>query len=307
MTDPSAVQHVVFVTGPSGAGRSSAINVLEDLGFEAIDNIPLRLVPRLLDAETPGPALALGIDARNRDFAPDDLLALMSELQAKPGVKPELLFLDCRPDVLLRRFSETRRRHPLAPRFSPSEGIDLEEALLKGVREQSDYLIDTSDLTPHELRDRLRIWFEGPDQETLAVSVQSFSYKKGLPQGVDMILDCRFLDNPHWVPELRAKTGLDGEVSEFVQRDPKFPPFLDRVMDLMTFLLPSYRDEGKAHFSVAFGCTGGQHRSVTMAETVAAGLAHAGWRVSIRHIEMERKGRVAPSQGVDTTFGDRQA
>ncbi|SPF77715.1 RNase adapter RapZ [Pseudoprimorskyibacter insulae] len=304
MTAPQT-QRVILVTGPSGAGRSSAINVLEDLGFEAIDNIPLRLVPRLLDGTPSGAPLALGIDARNRDFTPQGFLDLHKDLADAPGITPEVLYLDCRQDVLLRRFSETRRRHPLAPMKSPSDGVALEATLLSGVRTIADYYVDTSDLTPHDLRDRMRDWFVADEAQTLSVAVRSFSYKQGLPQGVDMVLDCRFLNNPHWQEELRKKTGQDPAVAAYVQADTKYDGFLSRSMDLITTLLPAYQNEGKSHFSIGFGCTGGQHRSVAVAETVALGLAQLGWRVSIRHLEMERRGLIAPSGGVDLTSGVR--
>lgn len=282
-----AATRVVLVTGPSGAGRSTAINVLEDLGFEAIDNLPLGLVPRLLDGPPPPRPMALGIDPRNRDFSTAGLLDLLDLLTARPGCELTCLFLDCRDDVLLRRFSETRRRHPLAPAESPAVGIAREQGLLAQVRDRADMLIDTSDLNVHQLRAEIEGWFAPPEGQALALSVHSFSYKRGLPRGIDMVFDCRFLANPYWVPDLRPLDGRDARVAAHVAADPRFAPFFDRVLDLTRMLLPAYLEEGKAHLSIGFGCTGGQHRSVTLAESLAKALAEDGRQVSIRHRELE--------------------
>jgi UPF0042 nucleotide-binding protein len=285
---------MVLVTGPSGAGRSTAIAALEDAGFEAIDNIPIGLVPRLLAGPPLDRPLALGLDARNRDFAPDALLDLMDTLAGRQGISAELIYLDCRPDVLLRRFSETRRRHPLAPAEAPEAGIEREADLMRPVRARAEILIDTSDLTPHDLRAEV-VRLAAPQSGLgLAVTVQSFSYKRGLPRGLDMIFDGRFLDNPYWRPELRARDGRDAAVQAHVAADPRFAPFFDRVLDLTRLLLPAYRQEGKTHFGLGFGCTGGRHRSVTLAERMAAALAADGWQVSIRHRELERAGPGEP-------------
>ena len=281
---------VILVTGPSGAGRSTALNALEDLGFEAIDNIPLGLVPRLLDGQAVTRPMALGLDVRNRQFSVAGLRSLQDQLIAHPGIAAELLFLDASRERLLRRYSETRRRHPMAPHDSPGAGIDRELALLTPVRAQADLLIDTTDLTPHELRAQIQALLGSEDHQTLSVSLVSFSYKRGLPHGADMVFDCRFLANPYWEPALRTLTGLDPAVVAHIADDPRHGPFLDHVMGILTFLLPACRDEGKAHFSVAFGCTGGQHRSVAVTEAVAHGLAQAGWQVSIGHRELERRG-----------------
>ncbi len=292
----TAHQRVVLVTGPSGAGRSTAINVLEDLEYETIDNIPLRLIPRLLEGDDQ--PLALGIDVRNRDFSSAGLLDLYQQLLVDPNIAVTMLYVDCAPEVLQRRYSETRRRHPLAPAESPTEGIRRELQVLEPVRVRSDIVIDTTELSPHDLRAQLQGWFQLGSDQTLAVAVQSFSYKRGLPHGADMVLDCRFLQNPYWRPELRAMTGLDAEVSDYISTDTRFAPFVEHVMSLVTFLLPAHVDEGKAHFSIGFGCTGGQHRSVAMTERIAVGLAQAGWRVSIRHRELERRGLAAAQRRV---------
>lgn len=282
-------QRLVLVTGPSGAGRSTALNALEDLRYETIDNLPLSLIPRLIADKPLVLPLALGVDTRNREFSTAALIDLIATLRADPRVQAEVLYLDCRADVLQRRYSETRRRHPLAPAESPAEGISRELDLLTPIRDLSDVLIDTSELTLHDLRSELGDWFGQADEVRLAVSVSSFSYKRGVPRGADMVFDCRFLRNPYWVPELRGLNGESQAVADYVADDPRFPDFFHKVSDLVTFLLPAYRDEGKSHLSVAFGCTGGQHRSVTMVEKLADALAAAGWRVSKRHRELERK------------------
>lgn len=287
---PSTPAHprFVLVTGPSGAGRSTAINVLEDLGFEAIDNLPLGLVARLFSGPRLSRPLALGLDTRNRDFSPAALINLLEELDMHD---PELLYLDCDRDILQRRYSETRRRHPMAPDESAIDGIDREKELLVPVKDRADILIDTTDLTVHTLRDALQAQFVSDSKGLLAVTLTSFSYKRGLPLGLDIVHDCRFLKNPYWDPDLRALDGRDAAVAAHVESDERFAPFFDRLHDMVSFLLPAYRDEGKAHLSIGLGCTGGQHRSVFVAEKLAQALAPGGWQVSIRHRELDRRER----------------
>ena len=292
MTTPNTdARRLVLVTGPSGAGRSSAIRALEDLGYEAIDNMPLRLIPALLENPIPDKPVALGIDPRNRDFSVSSVMDSLGLISAVPGLVPELLYLDCNTDVLLKRFSETRRRHPLAEADQVEAGIQRELALLDPLKSGADILIDTSDLNVHQLRAEVEHWFSKGDHSHLAVSVQSFSYKRGLPRSVDMVFDCRFLKNPFWEPSLRAHTGLDARVRDHIWTDPRAAEFEAKLSGMMLWLLPAYLAEGKSHLSVALGCTGGQHRSVAMAETLGAALAEAGWQVSIRHRELDRHKR----------------
>jgi len=283
-------QHrVVIVTGVSGAGRSTTINALEDFGYEAIDNLPLSLIPRLLSGPPLEMPLALGVDTRNREFSPEGMLSLIAKL-AENGMPPvEVVYLDCRPEVLVRRFSETRRRHPMAQSASPEEGIAAEIGLLAPVRALADLLIDTSDLTQHDLRDELGRWLKAPMGEQLSVSIQSFSYKREIPRGLDIVLDTRFLRNPHWEAALRDMDGRSNAVSDYVQGDARFAEFFCRVEELVEFLLPAFEEEGKSHLSIGFGCTGGQHRSVAVAEKLANALAKAGWQVSIKHRELIRR------------------
>lgn len=285
----TAQRPIVLVTGPSGAGRSTAIHVLEDLGFEAIDNLPMGLWSRLLDGAESDRPMALGIDARNRDFSTIGFIELAEKLNRMEQVDLTVLYLDCSDEVLLRRFSETRRRHPVAGDSSPETGIRQEKELLSPIREIAGTLIDTSALNVHQLREEVERWFAPEGGRHLAVSIESFSYKRGLPRGLDMVFDCRFLANPYWRPELRSADGRNPDVAHYVQSDTNYAPFFDRVVDLLTVLLPAFRAEGKAHLSVAFGCTGGQHRSVAMAEAVAKALAEGGQQVAIRHREMERR------------------
>ena len=283
----------VMVTGPSGAGRSTAIRALEDLGFEAIDNIPLSLLPRLLEGPPAGRPMALGIDTRNREFSAGALIEVIDRFEERFGRPLELFYLDCREDVLLRRFSETRRRHPLAPAESPTEGIAREFDLLVPIRARADILVDTSELSPHDLRSEVERWFAPENGRGLAVSVNSFSYKRGLPRGIDMVFDCRFLQNPYWEEALRGLDGRDARVQGYVSADKRYAAFFGQVSGLVEMLLPAYSEEGKAHLSIGFGCTGGQHRSVTLAENLAKALAEGGWQVSIRHRELERRGKAA--------------
>lgn len=285
----TAQTRIVLVTGPSGAGRSTAIHVLEDLGYEAIDNLPMGMLLRLMEGADPSRPMALGIDARNRDFSTIGFIELVAKLGRMSQVDLSTLYLDCSDDVLLRRFSETRRRHPVATDASPETGIRQEKELLEPIREIADTLIDTSVLNVHQLRSEVERWFAPEGGRHLAVSIESFSYKRGLPLGLDMVFDCRFLANPYWRPELREADGRNPDVASFVQADTNYAVFFGRVVELLLSLLPAFKTEGKTHLSVAFGCTGGQHRSVAMAEAVAKALAEQGQPVAIRHREMERR------------------
>ena len=281
--------HLILITGPSGAGRSTVSHALEDLGYEVIDNLPLSLIPRLIEGPPLGRPIALGLDVRNRDFNAGAVIELIDRLTRDPRVSLELLYVDCAAPVLISRFSQTRRRHPLSEAATPAEGIEREIDLLAPIRIRADHLIDTSDMSPHDLKAEIGRWFDPGADRRLALSVQSFSYKRGLPRGLDMVIDCRFLNNPYWEPGLRDLDGRDPAVSAFVARDPRFAPFYQKVQDLILMLLPAQLEEGKAHLAIGFGCTGGQHRSVAVAEKLAKVLAEAGWQVSKRHRELERR------------------
>lgn len=280
---------LILITGPSGAGRSTAIHALEDLGFEAIDNIPLSLVPRLIEGPSLAQPIALGLDVRNRDFSASGLIELIDQLTRDPRILLQVIYLDCSTSELIRRYSQTRRRHPLALLDTPSEGIAREIDLLAPIRARADHLIDTTEMSPHDLKADMAQWFAREETAQMAVSLQSFSYKRGLPRGLDLVLDCRFLRNPHWQLHLRDLDGSDPAVADYISADPLFDDFFDKVRDLILLLLPAHRDEGKAHLAIGFGCTGGQHRSVAVAEKLGKVLADAGWPVSKRHRELERK------------------
>ena len=290
----STGHRLLLVTGPSGAGRSTAIHALEDLGYEAIDNLPLSLVPRLLDGPPLGRPIALGIDVRNREFSATALIELVDLLTRNPDVALELLYLDCHPDTLVRRYSETRRRHPLTPAEEPAVGVEQEIDLLRPIKVRADVLVDTSDMSPHDLRAEIGRFFGTGAATRPAVSVHSFSYKRGVPRGVDMIFDCRFLANPHWQESLRQLDGRDAAVATYVEADPRFADFFRLVREITLLLLPAQVEEGKTHLAIGFGCTGGQHRSVAVAEKLAKALAEAGWQVSKRHRELERRESVSP-------------
>lgn len=289
MTNPHPnARRVVLVTGPAGAGRTSAIRVLEDLGYEAIDNLPLRLVTALLDDPEATRPLALGIDPRTRDFSVTAVMDVMGQMSGMADLTAELVYLDCQVSVLINRFSETRRRHPLAADDRVEAGIERELVLLAPLKERADVLIDTSELNVHELRAQVETWFSPEGKGQLAVSVQSFSYKRGLPRAADIVFDCRFLKNPYWEPALRQENGTSKAVQDYVDTDPRADGFAQRVAQMVLWLLPAYLEEGKSHISVAFGCTGGQHRSVAMAERLATALIAGGWHVSVRHRDMDR-------------------
>lgn len=286
---PEEGQQVVIMSGPAGSGRSTAIGALEDLGFEAIDNLPLSFLPRLFASGPVVRPVVIGIDPRNREFAVDRMIAALDEVEATTGRAPVLVYLDCPVAKLVQRYSETRRRHPLSPRETPRIGIERELQLLGQLRARADVLIDTGAMTPHDLRAEMARQF-GTDEPRsgLAVTLHSFSYKRGLPHGVDMVIDVRFLKNPHWEPALRPRDGRDPAVRDFVEADPAYAPFYARLVDLVTFLVPAYQAEGKSYFGLGVGCTGGKHRSVAVAEALAKTLAAGGWQVSIQHRDLER-------------------
>ncbi len=273
---------VTLVTGLSGAGKASVLKALEDLGYDAVDNLPLSLLGELVDrAEAP---LAVGVDTRTRGFDVRGVLATLGDLRARPDLHVELLFADAAPDVLMRRYSETRRRHPLAPHGRVADGIAAEDALLAPLREAANIVIDTSDLPLPALRSRLEAAFGSGGG--MGVAVTSFAYRGGLPRDADLVFDARFLRNPHYDAALRPLTGLDPLVAAYVEADPDFEPFYGRMTGLLRLVLPRFVQEGKKYATIAVGCTGGKHRSVHIAQRLAGDLAQDGWRVDLTHRDL---------------------
>ncbi|MCB9949103.1 MAG: RNase adapter RapZ [Rhodospirillaceae bacterium] len=285
--DAAGRRQVILLTGLSGAGMSTALKGLEDLGHEAVDNLPLALVPGLVaEGDGRGRPLAVVIDCRTRDFAADAFLRQVDRLGARPDLDVRLVFVTADTEVLQRRFTETRRRHPLALDRPIADGIQAELALLAPVAERADLVIDTSLLNLHELKRMIAGHFALDRQPGLLVSVVSFSFRRGLPREADLVFDVRFLDNPYWDLGLRAFSGLDRPVQDFVAADPDFEGFMSSLKGLIGPLLPRYNREGKSYLTVAIGCTGGRHRSVFVAERVAQWLRDDGYRVGLAHRDL---------------------
>ena len=281
---------VTIITGMSGAGRSEAAHVLEDLGYFVIDNLPPMLIGKVaeLARSTEKPIrYALVVDVRSGDFL-HDLSQAIDELR-RNGAHTRVLFLDASDEVLVRRYEASRRRHPLSDTERVSDGIARERALLEPLKGEVDLIVDTSSLNVHELRDRLRELFkEDVVDGALQVNVVSFGYKHGLPIDVDLVFDCRFLPNPHWVDELRPLTGLHPEVREYVLSRKGTESFLEQLDSLLTLTLPGYEREGKAYLSIGVGCTGGRHRSVVVSEQLGERLRGHGYRVAVHHRDVDR-------------------
>ena len=284
-------KEILLVTGLSGAGKSTVLKTLEDLGWETVDNLPLRLLDRLLSTplsestESDSP-LAVGIGARTRDFDPESIVKRVKKLRAEHGYDIGTLFLDCSGAELERRYAETRRRHPLALDRPASDGIARERELLAPLRRWANRLIDTTDLSSNELAQQVRATFGGDGLGEPTLSVMSFGYARGIPRNADLMFDMRFLRNPHWDEKLRPGTGLDADVAAYVAADPAYDDAMKQIEDLLLLLLPRYRAEGKAYVTIAFGCTGGRHRSVHVTEQVAKRLRDAGFSPTVTHRDL---------------------
>jgi len=314
MTAPPAVPRlrVVLVTGLSGGGKLSVLGALEDLGFETVDNPPLEMLSEMVGHSKR--ELAVGVDARTRGFDATRVLETLATLRANPRLRPELVYVTADEPTLLRRYTESRRPHPLAPHDRVAIGIAHEQALIGQLREAADLVVDTSDLPIGVMRRRIEQRF-GPTTATdrLVVTLVSFAYRHGLPPEADLVFDARFLRNPHYEPSLRPRTGLDAEVGAFIAADPDFAAFLGRVAELVEMLLPRFVQEGKKYATIAIGCTGGRHRSVYLIEKLAARLTSrldakraaggtGGWQLQLMHRDLARDGgKMANAAGATAT------
>jgi UPF0042 nucleotide-binding protein len=285
-------QPLLLITGLSGAGKSTALDVLEDLGWETIDNLPIRMLERLVgEAERssdqtstpPRAPLAIGFDSRTRGFVPIEIITLIKSMSARGDLALTFMFIDCKTTELERRFNETRRRHPMAQERTVQEAIAAERELLEPLRRWADVVIDTSALTSNDLQSRVRELFGKEHQAEPNLTVSSFGFARGMPPLADLVFDMRFLDNPHWVEGLRDKTGLDPEVGAHIEGDTAFAQAFEQIRSLLLNLLPRYKAQGKAYVHIAFGCTGGRHRSVFTAQSMAEALREAGFSPTVRH------------------------
>ncbi|MDE2435632.1 MAG: RNase adapter RapZ [Sphingomonadales bacterium] len=281
-------QRVLLVTGLLGAGKTTALKVLEDLGWETIDNFPIRLLGRLIDSTEAGsgdvrPSLAIGFDSRTRGFDPNQVIERVKKLVQRPDIELTTLFLDCSGQELERRYNETRHRHPLAQDVPAASGIASEREMMEPLRRWADIVISTTDFTSNDLQQAIRERFGRDAPQGTVVTVTSFGFSRGMPPIADLVFDMRFLDNPHWDPDLRIQTGQDPAVGAHIENDPVFAEAFARIRDLILLLLPRYAAQGKAYVNIAFGCTGGRHRSVYSAERIAGALRQAGYAPTVLH------------------------
>ncbi len=308
MKNGATPKRILLVTGLSGAGKSTVLRTLEDSGWEVVDNLPLSLLEHLLStplAKGSGRRrrpLAIGIDSRTRDFDAQEIVQQIKALADESHYPIETLYLDCGGSELLRRYSETRRRHPLAPDRPATDGIAAERDLMEPLRRWSDYIIDTTDTDSNALQQQIRDRFGGARAPYL--HIMSFGFARGLPRNADSVFDMRFLKNPHWEDDLRPLTGLDRAVADYIATDEGYEEAVARIEELLLMLLPRYRREGKSYVSIAFGCTGGRHRSVHVAERVASRLRDAGFSPTVEHRDLASRPR-DPVEGRPAVGGQR--
>lgn len=282
-------QQILLITGMSGAGKTTALRVLEDLGWEAIDNFPVRLLSRLLREEGSPAAdgarapLAIGFDTRTRGFDAEKIIAQVKDLTKREDIVLSTLFLDCSGQELERRYNENRRRHPLADGKPVAVGISAERELLSPLRRWADAVIVTTDFSSNDLQQAIRGQFAEEADREMTITVSSFGFARGMPPMADLLFDMRYLDNPHWQPGLREQTGLDAPVGEHIMLDPAYHESFERIRDLLLLLLPRYEAQGKSYVNIAFGCTGGRHRSVFVTEQIAKALRDAGFSPTVLH------------------------
>ena len=271
---------LIIITGSSGAGRTTAINVFEDIGFESVDNLPISMIDKLVLSKKRNRNLALGIDIRTREFSPKNLKKLLSKYKK---MKVIMFFLECDLNKLLVRFNETRRSHPLSGGKTLSDALKKEIDYLKPIKEFANFIIDTTDYSPSELREELLNHLSILKIKKFTILLQSFSYKKGLPRNIDIIFDCRFLKNPYWNTELRDLDGNSQLIQDFVSNSSEFNSFFSKVLSLLNFYIPQVQKEGKNQFSVGFGCTGGKHRSVVLVNKIMQKLKKDGYNILSKH------------------------
>ncbi|WP_271077400.1 RNase adapter RapZ [Aurantiacibacter sp. MUD61] len=285
MADPTRPkpQRILLVTGMLGAGKSTALRELEDLGWESIDNFPIRLLDRLVGHDNEPFSLAIGFDCRTRGFVPEDVIEQVKGWLEDDDIPITTLFLDCAGNELERRFNETRRRHFLAQDLPVVSGIAAERELLAPLRRWADVLIDTTDFTVNDLKQTIRDQFAQTAPTEMTVTVSSFGFARGKPPTADLVFDMRYLDNPHWEPGLKEQTGLDSDVGDFIEKSAVFASTFDKIKSLLLELLPRYAEQGKAYVNIAFGCTGGRHRSVYTAEKMAQVLREGGFSPTVLH------------------------
>lgn len=291
---PLSKRRVVLLSGMSGAGLSTTLKVFEDIGYEAVDNLRLGLIPALIhDNHEASAALAVAVDTRNANFTVEDLLRITREVAENPDLEVKLVFLECSDEALQRRFTETRRRHPLAVDRPVTDGIRREREMLWPLRNEADHVIDTSLLSIHDLRRLIIGHYRIDNAVGLTLFITSFSYRHGVPREADLVFDARFLTNPHWDTQLRPLTGKDEAVANYIKRDADYYEFMQHMAQLLIPLLPRYQQEGKSYLTIGIGCTGGRHRSVLVTEELATILAVHGYIVGIGHRDLDRSANKA--------------
>ena len=285
----SEPQKILLITGVSGAGKTTVLKTLEDLGWETVDNFPIKLAPQLLkipasgSEDGPNTPLALGFDSRTRGFDAGALIEQIKALQTQPNLEIMTLFLDCAGVEIERRYAETRRRHPMAQDRPAMDGVAIDRNLMEPFRRWAETVVDTSKLSAYDLQQVIRERFTSEKTPHSTITVTSFGFSRGVPHNADIVFDLRFLRNPHWDSALRPMTGMDASVAEYVAADPKYDEAMQKIRDLLRFLLPLYDAQGKAYINIAFGCTGGRHRSVHVAETFGNWLREDGFALTVSH------------------------